>query len=238
MRRVRACGDLEKPRQTCLHQMGIRPSLTASATLTRILAVLLLQTRKRKAFWSISDCTLLWHFRRGPLWEHICRRFCRNYGGRRPTAPVAPAASRVFISPLLFRPGVVEFQSLAPDLARAHAREYGLRAPPPRLRRDDLRTRAPEAPARPARRARHSGTVSRRGDGVVRSVPVDLYRPAGPAGGRVTPLQGKVRHYLASKEHETAGGQIWRKTIDLIRHGSNGLSGDCECWRTGRQSAT
>jgi hypothetical protein len=31
----------------------------ASATLTRILAVLLLQTCKRKGFWSISDCTLL-----------------------------------------------------------------------------------------------------------------------------------------------------------------------------------
>ena len=35
------------------------------------------------------------------------------------------------------------------------------------------------------------------------AVLVDLYRPAGQAGcGRVTPLQGKVRHYLASTSAE------------------------------------
>jgi hypothetical protein len=35
------------------------------------------------------------------------------------------------------------------------------------------------------------------------AVLVDLYRPAGPAGcGRVTPLQEKLRHYLASKSAE------------------------------------
>ena len=48
--RVRGFG---KTKADLLAQMDIRPTLTASATLTRIFAVLLLRTRKRKVFWSI-----------------------------------------------------------------------------------------------------------------------------------------------------------------------------------------
>jgi taurine dioxygenase len=37
---------------------------------------------------------------------------------------------------------------------------------------------------------------------------------------------------------ETTARRTWRKTIDLIGHGSNELSADCKCWRTRRRSAT
>jgi ketosteroid isomerase-like protein len=37
--------------------------------------------------------------------------------------------------------------------------------------------------------------------------------------------------------YETTARTPWRKTIDLIPHGSNELSAGCKCWRTRRRSA-
>jgi hypothetical protein len=83
-----------KTKADLLAPMGIRPSLTDSATLTPILAVRLLQTRKRKAFCSISDCTLLWHFRTDRRGNTYASAFAeiRVAGGRRAGCSGRPAA--------------------------------------------------------------------------------------------------------------------------------------------------
>ena len=51
---------------------------------------------------------------------HLQALLPKLVGAGGPPRQLLQPPRRVFVSPLLFRGGVVEFQSLAPDLARAH----------------------------------------------------------------------------------------------------------------------
>jgi hypothetical protein len=195
MRRIRACGDLENQGRLCSHQTGIRPSLTASATLTRILAVLLLQARRGKLFGQFQIVLVGTHMQAllpKLGWPETRRASC---SGR--------------LAAFLFRrcysdPESCNFNGLH-VISLARTRAGPMDCARHLLDSDEMifvlarrKPRARPALVHDTAERYHAATTV-----WFDAVPVDHYQPAGPAGcGRVTPLQGKVRHYLASKSAE------------------------------------